>query len=70
MTTRLRLLKPEMIVPGVAMMVETRVKQKVDSARIRSPVEICRVRWDQELPDQLDYGKQTLIPVDFLYCDM
>ena len=36
------------------------------SARLRSPVEICRIR-DEAMPDE--FGELTLIPVEFLFAD-
>ena len=68
MGARLRQVKPRFITPGMNLVVKTRILVEGGGRRTKAPVDVCRVL-DVPLPDPKDYGEQTIIPVEFLYCD-
>ena len=60
---------PEEVNPGKHLVVKCRlVSDEYLPVRLRSPVEICKVR-DGPLPSPDDFGDLTLIPVEVLYAD-
>ena len=60
---------PELIKSDVFLLAKTRLacQEGIAGIRLRSPVEICRVRADKPLPTE--FGETTLIHVEFLYAD-
>lgn len=69
LTARLPQVKPGLIRAGVHLMIKSRVDALAATGRQRSPVEICAVRPNVVLPNARDYGEETLLPVEFFFCD-
>ena len=67
---RFQTITPSDISPGRLLVVKCRLlSDEYLPVRLRSPVEICRVRAEQPLPSEDDCGELTLIPVEFLFAD-
>ena len=56
--------------PGIYLLAKTRITMQqtnVGSIRLRSPVELCRVRSDKPLPTE--FAELSLVQVEFLFAD-
>ena len=69
LAARLPQVQPKHIQPGVMLLVKTRALVSSETGRVRSPIDICRVRGSVRLTHPEDIGEQTVITVEFLVCD-